>query len=163
MKIHPFLLAFLLPVLVITAQETKNRLVFPSSSKASASGDESQTPVATIDKFFEFLGSGKLDEAYAGLSKIINIPGRPDSAKEFKDRTQIAIDSFGPVNGYEVVDSMLIGKVLFRQTCVSLNEDSPLRWRFYFYRSGSDWKLIDLRVDDGIVDLFEELSNARKR
>lgn len=162
MRIHAFAIVLLLSTFPLSAQEGKKRLVFSNSSE-SAAGDATHGPGATIDKFFGFLKQGKLDEAYADLSKIINIPGRPDSAKEFKERTQAAIDNFGPVTGYEVVDSMAVGKALHRQTCVSLNEDSPLRWRFYFYRTGGDWKLIDLRVDDGIVDLFEEVSRTRQR
>jgi hypothetical protein len=46
--------------------------------------------------------------------------------------------------------------------CISLNSDLPLRWRFYFYKSQGAWKLVDLRVDDGLVELFEEAGRARK-
>lgn len=165
MRFHAVAFALLLSAASLCAQEGKKRLVFPVSPQA-ATGDAvsgAKGPAATIDRFFRFLKEGKLDEAYEDLSKVINIPGRPNSAKEFKERTQAAIDNFGPVTGYEVVDSMTVGKALHRQTCVSLNEDSPLRWRFYFYRTGGEWKLIDLRVDDGIVDLFEEVSRARQR
>lgn len=150
----------------LTAQETKKRMVFSNPTQTPAREADTQlpqVPVAMLERFFALLSAGKLDQAYENLAKIIHIPGRPESAKEFKERTQAAIDNFGPVTGYEVVDSMALGKSLFRQTCVSLNEDSPLRWRFYFYRTGTDWKLIDLRVDDGIVDLFEEVSRSRRR
>jgi hypothetical protein len=44
-----------------------------------------------------------------------------------------------------------------------LNEDLPLRWRFYFYRSENKWKLVDLRVDDGIVELFDEVARNRRK
>jgi hypothetical protein len=67
------------------------------------------------------------------------------------------------VKGYEVVETLEIGKSLYRQTCISLNEDLPLRWRFYFYRSSNQWKIVDLRVDDGIVELFEEIARNRKK
>jgi hypothetical protein len=163
MRFHSFALVLLISAASLGAQEGKKRLVFPTSPQPAPEDASAKGPAATIDRFFTFLKEGKLDEAYSDLSKIINIPGRPESAKEFKERTQAAIDNFGPVTGYEVVDSMSVGKALHRQTCVSLNEDSPLRWRFYFYRSGGEWKLIDLRVDDGIVDLFEEVSRARQR
>ena len=38
----------------------------------------------------------------------------------------------------------------------------PLRWRFYFYKAQGTWKLVDLRVDDGLVELFEESIRPRK-
>jgi hypothetical protein len=44
-----------------------------------------------------------------------------------------------------------------------LNEDLPLRWRFYLYRSGNDGKIVDLRVDDGIVELFDDFARSRKK
>jgi hypothetical protein len=44
-----------------------------------------------------------------------------------------------------------------------LNEDLPLRWRFYFYRTEGKWKIVDLRVDDGIVELFDEVARNRRR
>ena len=49
-----------------------------------------------------------------------------------------------------------------RQTCISLNQDLPLRWRFYFYRSEGAWKIVDMRVDDGLVELFEEAGHRQK-
>ena len=60
------------------------------------------------------------------------------------------------------MDSLTVGEHLLRRTCLSLNEDLPLRWRFYFYRSGDTWKLVDLRVDDALVELFEDSARAKK-
>ena len=62
-----------------------------------------------------------------------------------------------------MVENLEIGKSLVRTTCLSLNEDLPLRWRFYFYRNGDQWRLVDLRVDDGIVELFDEVARNRKK
>jgi hypothetical protein len=88
---------------------------------------------------------------------------RAGTTEQLKDKTREALDHFGPVKGYEIVENLQVGDSLFRYTCVSLNEDIPMRWRFYFYRSGTQWKVIDLRVDDGIADLFEEVSRSRRK
>ena len=61
-----------------------------------------------------------------------------------------------------MVDEKVVGSSLLRQSCISLNSDLPLRWRFYFYKSKGTWKLVDLRVDDALVELFEDGERARK-
>ena len=60
------------------------------------------------------------------------------------------------------MDEKTVGESLMRRTCISLNADLPLRWRFYFYKSGGAWRLVDLRVDDALVELFEDSGRAKK-
>jgi hypothetical protein len=74
------------------------------------------------------------------LAKNTLIATKAENLEQLKKRTRDALDNFGPVTGYEVVETIEIGKSLFRQTCISLNEDLPLRWRFYFYRTGENGK-----------------------
>ena len=64
--------------------------------------------------------------------------------------------------GYEILEEKTVGSTLLRRTCISFNSDLPLRWRFYFYKTQGAWKLVDLRVDDGLVELFEESIRPRK-
>ncbi len=72
------------------------------------------------------------------------------------------LDGYGSIAGYEVVEEKTVGTHLMRRTCLSLNSDLPLRWRFYFYESDGQWKLIDLRVDDALVELFEDAPRPKK-
>jgi hypothetical protein len=149
-----------------TDANSKKRLVFPSTGSAAAPAPKA-TPMPSIDpnellrQFFDDLKADKLDAAYQGLVKNTIISERTENVEQLKVKTREALDNFGPVTGYEVVETVEIGKSLFRQTCISLNTDVPLRWRFYFYRTGNQWKIVDMRVDDGIVELFDEM--ARKR
>ena len=83
--------------------------------------------------------------------------------QKLKEKTLEALDNFGPIKGYDVVENLEIGQSLSRITCLSLNEDLPLRWRFYFYKADSQWRLVDLRVDDGLVELFEEVARKGKK
>ena len=136
--------------------EEKKRLVIPSATPSAKPA--SNDPNALLQRFFADLKADKLDAAYANLAKNTIIAERAENLEQLKEKTREAIDNFGPVQGYEVVQTDEIGSVLFRQTCISLNTDLPLRWRFYFYRTGGQWKLVDLRVDDGIADLFDEVS-----
>ena len=90
------------------------------------------------------------------------IAERKQNVDDLKESTKKALDHYGPLSGYEVVDTLQVGSSLLRQTCISLNQDLPLRWRFYFYRSEGGWKIVDMRVDDGLVELFEEAGRRQK-
>ena len=143
----------------------KKRLVFPSAGEQSPQQSAPRTldPTQILKQFFEDLKAEQLDSAYQGLVKNTIISERTENIDQLKEKTRQALDNFGPVKGHEIVESLQVGDSLYRFTCVSLNEDVPMRWRFYFYRSGTQWKIIDLRVDDGIAELFEEVSKSRKK
>lgn len=113
--------------------------------------------------FFLALKAGQVDAAYEGLVRGTIIAEKQDDVNALKARTMQALDNYGAVTGFEVVDTMEVGESLLRLTCLSLNKDLPLRWRFYFYRTTQGWKIVDLRVDDGLVELFEDAARARKK
>lgn len=134
----------------------------PAASPDPAPGAKHPEPAEAIGAFFSALKAGQVDAAYEGLVKNTIIAERKENVTELKGSTQKALDNYGPVSGYEVVDTLQIGSSLLRQTCISLNQDLPLRWRFYFYRSGGDWRIVDMRVDDGLVELFDEAGRRKK-
>ena len=150
-------------------KEPTGRTVFPSAVAQPAGSPiaipvprEPADPSEVVDAFFLALKGEQIDAAYTGLVKGSIIADRPEDVAALKKRTQDALDHYGPVSGYETVDEKVVGTTLLRRTCVSLNTDLPLRWRFYFYKFEGAWKLVDLRVDDGLVELFEEGGRARK-
>ena len=144
--------------------EAKKRILFSNTTPVPASTPATNMePAELLQRFFEDLKADKLDAAYEGLAKNTLVASKAENLEQLKKRTRDALDNFGPVKGYEIVDTLEIGNALFRQTCISLNEDLPLRWRFYFYRSENKWKLVDLRVDDGIVELFDEVARNRRK
>lgn len=166
-----FCLLCVLSTSALLAQEPppKERLVFPPGAKVPvASSDATPAPLGktlspadAVEFFFAALKSNQVDGAYDALVKNTIIADRADDVKSLKDRTKQALDNYGPINGYEVVDEKTVGTCLLRRTCVSLNSDLPLRWRFYFYKTDA-WRLVDIRVDDGLVELFDEAGRARK-
>lgn len=168
----------LLPVFILAAltavpasspaQTDKNRLVFqpgsdaplptpgPTPTPVPAAAPKDQLPEEAVELFFLALQSGKVSEAYDAIVRGTIIADRPDDVAALKARTIEALDNYGPARGYEIVSRLEVGKHLLRLTCISLNSDLPLRWRFYFYRPAGSWKLVDLRIDDALVELFEE-------
>jgi len=155
---------------IVHAQEDdpRKRMIFPAAGATPEPAPvppvkrKPEEPGALIGAFFLTLKSGQVDAAYDGLVRDTIIAERKENVGELKASTKKALDGYGPVAGYEVVDTLQVGSCLVRQTCISLNQDLPLRWRFYFYRSGGVWKIVDIRVDDGLVELFEEASRRKK-
>jgi hypothetical protein len=172
------LLVFLAAAATVHAQETdqRKRMIFsttnpdsqtpatasPTPASATDPAAKHPEPAAAIGAFFLALKAGQVDAAYEGLVKNTIIAERKENVSDLKESTKKALDHYGPVSGYEVVDTLQVGASLMRQTCISLNQDLPLRWRFYFYRSEGAWKIVDMRVDDGLVELFEEAGRRQK-
>lgn len=115
-----------------------------------------RSPDQIIEDFFGALEADKVEAAYDSLSNQIALRDRGPEADQLRVQTQQALDAYGPVRGYELISEEWAGKNLSRRTYLLLGEVLPLRWRFYFYKSSTGWNLIDLRVDDAIVDLFDE-------
>jgi len=167
-------LCLLLSLAAASAQETapKNKIIFApgasqpvittSGSTAVVAGpSRTAGPDALIASFFGALKAGRVDEAYDGLVKGTVIADRQKDVVALKAKTTEAIEGYGKIGGYELADERWVGNSLMRRTCISLGEVLPLRWRFYFYKAGADWKLVDLRVDDALVELFEESGRPR--
>lgn len=177
-----FSLLFVLLAGTALAQQSggkeKERMVFPAGAKEPAAPP---TPAATplalptpnpsrrldhpgeaMDMFFLALKANQVSAAYDALVKGSVIAQRDQDVIALKDKTKQALESFGPISGYEVVDEKFVGSSLLRRTCISLNTDLPLRWRFYFYKSEGAWRLVDIRIDDGLVELFEDAGRSKK-
>lgn len=164
-----FCFLFAISAVSLQAQEgAPNRMVFPPGAKEPAptpsqslAGNRGENPEEVVNAFFGALKANQIDAAYDALIKNTVIADRADDVKSLKLKTKQALDSYGPVSGFEVVDEKVVGTCLIRRTCISLNSDLPLRWRFYFYKSDA-WRLVDIRIDDGLVELFDEAGRARK-
>lgn len=113
-----------------------------------------------IDMFFSAVENHQIDLAYDHLTKGTKIGERAEDIAALKSKTVQAVQLFGDITGHEMVDVKNVGGHLQRVTFLSLGKEFPLRWRFYYYRSGEEWKLIDLRVDDRLADLFGEAPPA---
>ena len=125
----------------------------PTVAPKAATVDE---PAQIAAAFFGLLQKSRVEEAYTNLTRGSKIAERPEELKALKTKTTEAIDMFGVIQGYDLVDSKVVGTHLMRRTYLSLGKEFPLRWRFYFYRSENQWRLVDLRVDDRLTGIFDE-------
>ncbi|MCX6967585.1 MAG: hypothetical protein NTZ46_07360 [Verrucomicrobia bacterium] len=117
-------------------------------------------PAKQVGDFFRILIEGRVDAAYDQLLKGTKIFEMPKDVATLKAKTREALRVFGDIGGYELVDTKEVGHHLIRVTCLSLSKNLPIRWRFYFYKVSESWKLIDIRIDDRLLDLFEEPAPA---
>lgn len=152
-----------------SGEKEKERLIFSTGTNTPAAPAPMPGPARRLDKageamdmFFLALKANQISAAYDALVKDTIIAERAADVTALKEKTKQAFESYGPISGYEVVDEKIVGSSLLRRTCISLNTDLPLRWRFYFYRSEGAWRLVDIRIDDALVELFEESGRSRK-
>ena len=163
MKHRFFLFALLAASAFAQAQDkpAKTEKPKPVVGAAPAPTAENDLPAQVAAIFFGLLQKNEVDPAYEGLMKGSRIAERPEELKTLKSKTREAIDVFGPVRSYELVETRNVGTHLLRRTYLSLNKEFPLRWRFYFYLSGDLWRLIDLRVDDRVTGMFDETEDPK--
>ncbi len=119
--------------------------------------------VKAIGSFFAKMQKKDLDGAYNELTKGTKIGEKPEEVQALKTKTQQAIDMFGEVTGSELIGVKFVGTHLLNATYLSLGKALPLRWRFYFYKAPEGWRLIDIRVDDRLVDMFGDTPAADQR
>ncbi len=118
-------------------------------------------PSEMLKKFFSGVKSGNLDDALKALTRGSLLANKQEDVETLKKGTQQALDKYGDVEGFEILEKKSVGENLLRVTCLSLGEDMPLRWKFYFYKSKGTWHLLDMRVDAGIADLFEDMGRSK--
>lgn len=109
-----------------------------------------------IEVFFAKLKQKDVNGAYDQLAKGTFIAERAEELNQLKEKTRQAIELFGEMQGFEIVQVKAVGEHLVGVNCVSLGKKFPLRWRFYFYKSEDNWRLIDIRVDDRLALMFGE-------
>lgn len=133
----------------------------PPAEKSLFDLSSAEAPTHFAAQFFAALQKGDIDGAYEGLTKGSKIAQRPEELKALKAKTKEAIDVFGTMVGFQLVESKNVGEHLLRRTYLSLGREFPLRWRFYFYKPDLAWRLIDLRVDDRVSGMFDEPDEPR--
>jgi len=163
MKFSLFAVSVLATVLAtapVVAQSEAKEATLAVPTAAEAVRPAADSPQGQVDVFFRLLTEGRVDAAYDGLLKGTKILEMPKDVETLKTNTRKALKAFGDLNGYDQVSLKPLGSRLCCLTCISLGKAFPIRWRFYFYKAEEKWKLIDIRIDDRLVDMFEEPAPA---
>ncbi len=151
---HKYLLlsaAFaLLPASTGFTQDPKPQ---PAATPLTAKPDESVDKI--VENFFALLGKDQVDQACDYLVNGTKIAENLEWVANLKVKTKETIKASGEIQGYELLGIQNEGTHLMRSTYVALGKGYPLVWKFYFYRSEKEWKLIDMRLEIGLSDVFE--------
>ncbi|MFY8216529.1 MAG: hypothetical protein ACOVMP_08000 [Chthoniobacterales bacterium] len=154
------------PTPTATPAPTANPKPSPSTQSVSIeapAAPDLRTPEQVAADFFGSLQKDQVDAAYEGLAAGTMLMTKGEQSRDLRARTQSAIDAYGPIRGYELVKTDRVGELLERRTYVLHGDVLPLRWRFYFYKGSGHWQLVDLRVDDSLIDLFDEAGVTEKK
>ena len=132
----------------------------PKAEPVAVAPVDTNAPQAQVDHFFGLLIEGRVDAAYNDLLQGTKIAESTKDVDMLKEKTRAAIRAFGDVSGVDQINIRNVGTRLQRITSLSLGSRFPIRWRFYFYQAGDKWRLVDLRIDDRLAEMFEEPAAA---
>ena len=140
------------------ADAGKKKLSQPVLAQVDAK--PADAPGKIIDDFFALLCRNEIDQAYDRLTAGTVIASNAKQMTALKTKTREAVNIFGAFLGHEPVAVKNLGTHLMCATYMSLGKEFPLRWKFYFYKADRVWRLIDIRVDDRLTDMFDEKTPA---
>ncbi len=128
----------------------------PEAAPSPATGKTDESVDKLVENFFALLAKDQTDQACDYLTNGTKIAENLEWVAALKVKTKEAIKASGEIQGSELLSIQNVGTHLMRSTYVSLGKGYPLIWKFYFYRSDKAWKLIDLRLEVGLSDVFED-------
>lgn len=129
-----------------------------ASHSPTPNSGPARSPDEIVGTFFDTLKADHVDAAYDTLNAEFTMSDKSGQASSMREQTQKALDTYGPMLGYELVKEEKLGTHLLRRTYILTGESLPLRWKFYFYKASDRWNLIDLRIDDAIAEWFDDSS-----
>lgn len=113
-------------------------------------------PTKMVAGFFTELELNRVDVGYDELLRGSKIAEVTHDVELLKGKTKEAISNFGEIIGYELIQKKQVGDHLLNLTYISTGKNYPIRWRFYFYKATDTWRLIDIRISDRLMDMFDE-------
>jgi len=139
----------------MTALAQEGPSVAEETAAPAVSGDVSPAHAAA-EAFFAALKANDVDKAFDDLLKGSRIAEVPKDVAMLKSKTREAIKLTGAIAGADLCEQKAVGNHLLKLVYISLGRNFPLRWRFYFYKTGDGWKLIDIRISDSLREMFRE-------
>ncbi len=107
-----------------------------------------------LDAFFGSVQAGELETAFKELLKDSKIGQSKALVDNLITKTKRIGDTFGKMEGWEMIRAERVGARLIRISYLGYPEDLPLRWQFYCYRGRDKWQIVDISVSDNLGELF---------
>jgi hypothetical protein len=104
--------------------------------------------------FFRELMDSTAGTAFDHILKDSPVAKNKEQIQNLVDQTLRAIDIYGIIKGFELVEAESATKSYLRVKFISLHSLYPMRWEFTFYKSPQlGWIVVNLKFDDQ-TDLF---------
>jgi hypothetical protein len=107
-----------------------------------------------VVKFLESLKSSKLDGAVEQLLSNSLWSGKTLEIQALKSQANTIIQAYGPVQGYDLVQSEKLGTSAMRQYYLVRHEKMVTRWEFDLVRTGNGWSCAYFGFDDQVKTWF---------
>ena len=123
----------------------------------TAFAEETPSYRARSEAFLARVIDGKIDEAYDDLFQGSMIPkAKPQEVEVVKKNTTMATTLYGKLIGYEFIKEQTHGSSIVKVVYTLKAEQYPIVWEFYYYRTGSEWILIDVFFSDQINMMMDK-------
>lgn len=140
-----------------TAQPSATPTATPAPGTSEYVAPGFGTPLSMVEQFFKHLKSNSVDAAYTGLLRDSKIADSREDVATLKAKTREAIQAFGDILSWDLIATKPVGSHLISYTYIAAAKSYPVRWRFFFYKASDIWKLVDIRIDDRLPRMFDEV------
>lgn len=100
------------------------------------------------ETFLTGVVKGDVDKSYEELFANTVIATKKQAIQLVKEQTRTMFRLYGETIDYEFIKQQKYGDSIVRVVYIVKCEQLPVTYEFYFYKPVSDWKLINISVND---------------
>ncbi len=99
-----------------------------------------------VETFLAGVLKGEVDKSYDEILTEWLKGAKPQEVQVLKSQTKATLDAHGKLLGYEFIKQQKYGDCIVRLVYVLKSELVPFTWEFYFYKTSSDWSLVNIKL-----------------
>ncbi len=128
----------------------------PAVAQAQTAPVLATQPEPAAERFLQTLKTGTVHDALTALANGSSLlASKMGDGNALAAQIQVALSSYGPIIGWERVESKTIGTMLRRDTYVVQHREMVTRWRFAFVRTGKGWIPASFAFEDNVPTWFD--------
>ena len=109
-----------------------------------------------INQFFAALKKKDVKNTYDLLLGDSEMAKDTKTMEQFREISSKLIKDFGVFEGHETLRAKPSGSRLLKMEVAAYAKSNPFLWTFYFYKTKTAWKVIDVNVNNKVQEMFEE-------
>lgn len=98
------------------------------------------------EMFLAGMLKGEIDKSYDEILPKWLKEAKPQEVQASKSQTKATLDTQGKLLDYEFIKQQQYGDCIVRLVYVLKSERVPFTWEFYFYKTSSDWSLVNIKL-----------------